>query len=186
MRERSFLLTLIALLIGISLGSATATSAAPPSPSPSEAVGQLEISGLDGGGKRVEFEGAVEVRSFDFSAIKSGSKDPNYRRLHLAAAIGKASVGLLERLSQGTSISSVKLSLTVESADGLGVYKTYTLGDAKVVALREYASGHAADTPMMEFSLSYKKMSVVYNDESAQGGITPVGFCWLVVSATKC
>ena len=91
-----------------------------------------------------------------------------------------ASVGLLDRLSLGTNIPTVKLFLRKFVEGASTDYKTYTLSDAKVVKLREYASGQGADIPMMEIAFAYKKIDV-----QAEG--TPdVQFCWSLTAASKC
>lgn len=187
MRGRLILIASIAMIVGASIGSVTSTSAAPPSPSPTQTVGYLQVSGLKGDSVRRDFTGAVEIRSFVFSAAKSGAKAPVYKRLSVAAAIDSASVGLLERLSLGTSISTVKLSLTRETGNGPVVFKTFTLSNAKIPALREFASGQGADVPMIEIGFAYKRMAVEYARVNPDGSpAAPLGFCWNLANASKC
>lgn len=187
MRGRSILIAIIAIIAGASFGSATSTSAAPPSPSPSQIIGQLEIAGIEGESQRVGFKGAVEIRSFDFAASKSGAKDPRYRKFQVAAAIDSAAVGLLDRLSLGTAIPTVKLSLTRAIADETAVYKTFTLTKVKVVTLREYASGQDSDLPMIEVAFEYKRIAVEYRGQNPDGSSTaPLGFCWNLANASEC
>lgn len=181
MRTRSILISVTAALVGASIGSATLSAAAPPSPSPTQVIGQLEVAGVQGDSVRDGFEDSVEIRSFDFSAGKSGAKDPVYRRFEVAAAIDSASIGLLDRLSLGATIPTVKLSLRDASSEGIATFKSFTLSNAKVAALREFASGQGSDVAMIEVAFAYKTISVEWHR-----GLNTGGFCWSLVSASEC
>lgn len=180
MRSRLILTGTIALIVGALFFGVTSTSAAPPSPSPTEVVGFLDVAGVKGTSVREGAEDTIEVRSFDFAVSKAGGKAPKYRQLQVAAGMEAASVALLDRLSLGTSIPTVRLTLR-KFIEGAAIdYKTYTLSSAKVVKLREYASGQGSDVAMMEVAFTYKKI-----DLSAEGA-PDMQFCWNLVAASKC
>ena len=181
MSRRPLVLVSITAILAFLLGLTTLSTASPPTPSPVQVVGQLEIEGLQGEGTHQGFEGAIEIRSFDFLATNTATEPPRFPRMDVVIPMESASVGLLERLALGNAIPTVKISLTRSAEGRLQAYKVFTLSDATVSAVNEYASGQDDDIPLVQVSFLYRTIGV----EQDTGG-PPVTFCWVVRSQSAC
>jgi type VI protein secretion system component Hcp len=178
MSTRWALRTLIAALAGITIGVATLTSAAPPTPSPTQDIGLVEIAGVDGEAGLDACPNCLILNSYDFLATKSGRTPPAYRKLEITSPLDAASPVLLRRLSLGTSIPTVTISLTRQGQDPF-TYNRIILNNAKVSSFHEYVSGQGSDTPQVVVSFVYTRIRTEYTKQNEDGtaGDT-VEFCW--------
>jgi type VI protein secretion system component Hcp len=186
MSRRSALRTLIAAQVGLTIGVATLTSAAPPTPSPTQVIGQVEIAGVNGEAGLEACPNCLILNSYDFLATKNGRNPPAYRKLEITSPLDAASPVLLRRLSLGTSIPTVTISLTRQGQDPF-TYKRIILTNAKVSSFHEYVSGQGSDTPQIVVSFVYTRIRTEYTKQSPDGSAGDiVEFCWNLRADAVC
>jgi type VI secretion system secreted protein Hcp len=148
----------------------------------------IKFDGIDGEATAKGFEKWVEVLSFSWGVTNSGAAatgggagagKASFQDLHIQSTFQSSSPQLFASAASGKSISTAQIAF-VKGGDNPDTYLTIKMND---VIISSYSSAGAegadSDVPSDDVGISFAKIEVQYQQQSADGSVvSPIGSTW--------
>lgn len=133
----------------------------------------LVLDGVTGESIDTTFAGAIEIQSFSWSVVNSGSSNvgtgagvgkASFNDMSFGTMVNKSTPKMILNCALGTKVATAVLHLR-KQGDGQQEYLTYTLTDCVVSSVSHGGSGNGEVSE--NFSLNYTKFEITYVPQKA-------------------
>ena len=141
----------------------------------------LKIDGIDGDSTSVQHKGEIDVQSWSWGVIQTGSSSggsgggggagrASFQDFHFVSRISKASPALF--LACATGQHRKDATLTGERAGRAkgGTFLQYKLNDVLVTSVQQSDTA-GGEPPLEQFSLNYSKIELSFFPQDAKGKV---------------
>jgi type VI secretion system secreted protein Hcp len=139
----------------------------------------LKIDPVKGESKADKHKGEIDILSFSFGATQpslahtgggAGAGKVDVHDASFTHHVDRASADLLSACCKGTHFNKAVVTAR-KAGDNPLDFLIYTFEDVFVTSVQTGASSHGEDHPTEQFSLSFQKFTIKYQEQNAQGGV---------------
>ncbi len=141
----------------------------------------LKIDGIDGDSTSVQHKGEIDVQSWSWGVIQTGSSSggsgggggagrASFQDFHFVSRISKASPALFLACATGQHHKAATLTGERAGAAKGGTFLQYKLNDVLVTSV-QHSDVAGGDPPIEQFSLNYSKIELSFFPQDAKGKV---------------